>query len=279
MQRAFCRFAAGLAGLLCLGVFPALAPAQSIWLTPPREPVFSLEALKPSFKGANNLTWTTSVFFLSFRVPASEKALFVAEVPFVHSGLKSNAFGSGSTSNLLGNPYIGFELGKTGHPVFGELGVRLPLAKGFGGGGFADGVGLYTDFDRFEAFFIEVASITGMLNYRHKAPSGVAVRLRGGPIYTFSTGQNPDSETYLGYSAQVWHESRRVHVGGGLTGRMVLSGGPGSLGERTIHQLGVFANFPAGKVQPGVHIRLPLDEELSNDLNLVFGVNLGITLR
>jgi hypothetical protein len=271
----------GAALLIFIGAAAVPRPlaAQSIWLTLPREPTLSLEAFKPSFKGANRLAWSTTVFFLSLRVPTSEKDLFVAEVPFVHGAVKSNAFGSGGTSSLLGNPYIGVELGKTGHPVFGELGIRLPLAKSFGEGSFADGVGAYTDFDRFEAFSIETGAMIGMVNYCHKTPSGVMVRLRGGPIYAFNTGRGFESETYLGYSAQVWHESRRVHVGGGLTGRMVLSGVYGGLAGRTIHQAGVFASFPAGKVQPGVHIRLPLDKALREDLKVVFGVNLGITLR
>lgn len=44
--------------------------------------------------------------------------------------------------------------------------------------------------------------------------------------------------------------------------------------ERSIHQLGFNASAQFGKLRPGLHLRLPLDDDLQESLDAVLGLNL-----
>lgn len=118
--------------------------------------------------------------------------------------------------------------------------------------------------------------LTGMLNYRQKSATGLTFRLRGGPSFLMNTSGG-GSQWLLGYSAQLGYEARTFSASAGLTGRANLSE-EGNFGERSTHQLGLAANLGLGKVRPGVHIRLPLDQDTRESLNYVAGINLGILL-
>jgi hypothetical protein len=286
MQSLFPRIVVAMTMTSAAMSFPISSPAQSIWLDRRHDKTITLEILKPNFDGEDNTTLATSALFLSFRSPLSKKLHFVAELPFAHSGFEAiNRGESGSTSvdeseSTLGNPYFGLEIAGQSSPVFAEIGIRVPFAAEDKLGAVV--TGFFTDFDRFEAFLPDLVPITGMLNYYHKEASGLAIRLRGGSslLINHNKEKNEDAtEWFLGYSAQAGYESERVSVLGGVTGRANISEGDLDFGERSIHQLGFNASVGLGNVRPGVHFRLPLDDDLKNSLDFVLGFNLGIQLK
>ena len=263
-----------LAALSCTASFSTAVYAQSIWLDRRHDKTFGLEVLRPNFNGENNDEVSGLALFLSMRAPLSKQLHFVGELPFVKSNFESSSiFFRGGSQNMIGNPYLGFELGRQGSPIFGEFGVRLPFAAEdkFG----AALVGFSTDFDRLEAFIPNTLPLTGMLNYHHREASGFAVRLRGGPSLLINT-DGEDTELFLGYSAQAGYESERFSLLGGLMGRANLTEEGGDFGERSVHQLAFNASAGLGKIRPGIHFRLPLDEGLKESIDSVFGFNLGI---
>lgn len=277
MQTLFFRIATMLAVASAAMFVPATAPAQSIWLDRSSDKMLALEILKPSFKGEENVSFTTAAYFLSYRTPLSQNVRFAGELPFAHGdfGWEVNSFftsfGPGST---FGNPYLGVEVQKEGSPIFVEIGVRVPLTSDnqFQ----AVTTGLVADFDRIEAFMPNTVPFTGMLNYRQKSASGLTFRLRGGPSFLVGT-KGGGSEWLLGYSAQIGYETEPFSMNAGITGRANLSE-EGNFGERSTHQLGLAANLGLGKVRPGIHFRLPLDQDTRESLNYVAGINLGILL-
>ncbi len=268
--------AASLIGM-SLGASAPMA-AQSIWLDrsqpiDQRQPmIFGMEFFKPGLHGDDQTTFATSSVFLSAWIPVTQHIRVVGEVPFAYYGVSTGAFSA--SDQTIGNPYLGMELRSPGGSVSGEFGLRLPLVSSESEAAF---VGSFADLDRWEAFYEDLVPVTGMVNYHYRAPSGVVARLRGGPSFWFFPNGG-ETEVLFSYSAQVGYEARTVGLLGGLTGR-TLATTDGDLGERSFHHFGTSAHFGAGPVRPGVHFRVPLDSEVNDVVDWVFGVNVSVRVR
>jgi len=288
MQKTLSSLAVTMAAMSFTTLVPASLPAQSIWLDRRHDKAIDLEVLIPDFKNDDGGTITRSnsglVIFSSLRLPLSEKVHFVGELPFAHgrSEIKSSRFNldESTSESAIGNPYLGLEMRGQNPAFFGEIGVRLPLASE--DDDLSMSTGLFTDVDRLEAFFPKILSITGMANVHHVDKSGFAIRLRGGPSLLINTDKDEfedASELFIGYSAQLGYESEPVSVIGGFTGRASLTEEDVDYSERSVHQLGFAASFGLGTVRPGVHLRLPVDEDMKDTMDFVLGFHLGVRLN
>lgn len=264
-------FGMGVIGVILTGLSAAPVSAQSIWVSRRGEPSITLETQKPMFEGGGGM-FITSASFLSLRAPVSGKVNVVADIPLSIAG-----YGSQSSATL-GNPLLGVELGGPTSPHFVEFGVRLPLAREFGKDDFATGIGLLTDFDRFEAFLPDAITVYGMVNYvyRVKTLPGLSIRLRAGPTLLIARDGSGETLKTLTYSVQILHEGNRVAFGTGLSSRASLGEG---FFEKAVYQLGLMVALPAKRIQPGIYVRLPLDANLSRVLTAVVGLNIGIALK
>lgn len=264
-------------------LLPFSLTAQSIWVDRSHNKTIALEILKPNLAGDfyDNTTFPTSAMFFSLRLPISNRLNVVGEFPLAHAGVDygSDFFEFDESETGIGNPYIGLEILNENATFFTEIGVRAPLAPESNLG---TTVGWFADFiDRGEAFLPDILSVIVAQNYHHRAPSGFTMRLRGGPsfwIYTGAEDTDEDVELFLLYSAQAGYESHNVSLMGGLSGRMIVTESGLNIGERTLHQFGASVSVDLGRVRPGVQFRLPVDEDFSDILDSVFGVNLAIEL-
>ena len=259
--------------LIFVITYPAGGSAQSIWTAQyPGEHSVTLEIMKPNFSGRSNFSFATSVLFLSTSIPLSDQTNIVLDLPFSHAG------SSRSSDNTVGNPYVGIELGAQNARVYPEFGVRLPVLTSFGDRGSSVGVGRFSDFDRFEAFTPDIFSISGMLNYQQRVDSGLTLRLRGGPILSIDPSGG-SSEWILAYSAQAWYQGQQIRIGAGISGRAFLTNGDDSIGERMVDQLGFTATLISGEYQPGIHIRVPIDDNLGRLLDVVIGIQISRLIK
>jgi hypothetical protein len=270
-----------------LAFVPALLPAQSIWLNQGRGGSVSLEILKPGFKNDRHEKFITSALFLSFRIPIADSVRLAVELPVANAAYKGYDVGYYSyrmsvperSETAIGNPYIGLEMDGGNKAVLGEIGIRLPLISNnkFR----APTIGLFSDYDRGEAFMTKCLSGQISANYRVRDASGIAMRLRVGPDLWISTDSREGAdktEVLLHYSAQAGYEGGRFTFLAGVTGRWLLSEDNLTFAERTIHQLGFEAGVAVGRFRPGIHYRIPLDKDLSEILNSVCGLNCSVRL-
>lgn len=231
--------------------------------------MLALEILKPDFDGSASTSLTTSVTSVFIRLPVGPRVLFVAEAPFAHLGTDF-----GGSESAFGNPYLGLEVRAPAGRVFGEIGLRLPTAPG----NTASLVGSFTNPDHLEAFAEDVLPVTAMLNYRFRGPSGFVTRWRVGPTVWIDAGQSrSESELVLAYSGQVGYENRALSLLGGLSGQLVVTE-DGNFGERSIHQMGGGLSVGSGSIRPGAQLRLPLDNDLTEVLDMVLGLSLAVAL-
>lgn len=264
-----------LAGLVILiaGAGASSAEAQSIWLDRTKPWNVMLQIDKPFFEGVDE-TFATSVTYLDGRYAFASGAAVVGELGLSHFGATSSFTGTSSSETGFGNPYLGLELGKPRQAgVWGELGLRIPLASDE----FLPLVaGLFDDTERWETWPNDVLSVRGSVHYRTNPRNTVWVDLRVAPILWVGVGDLDGTEFFATYGISGQYSQRIVRVGAGLSGRISLSADDLDLGESTVHQLDLNANFLAGHWRPGVLVRLPLDADLTDTLDAVVGLTLEV---
>jgi hypothetical protein len=97
------------------------------------------------------------------------------------------------------------------------------------------------------------------------------------PSFVAPVGNNQgDSELFLDYGIHGGYETERASFGMVFNGRALVTESGGSLGERTVHELGLGGSMTFGRFRPGVIVRLPLDDDLSQALNYSVGVRLEV---
>jgi len=262
------------AASLCVAsiIVPIEVHAQSQWLEPLEDNAIYVEILKPSLD-AGDLTFLSSVWFLSGRWALSNDLILVAEIPLAFAEPDIEGFSTEMESDV-GNIYVGVDWRGTSPEFFGELGLRLPIVND---GSFATGIGAFTEIvDRLEAFSAELVAVQAAANYMRRYPSGAGLRLRFSPIADFPTSDG-DTEIFFLYSAQGWYESEGIALGGGVGGRWLVTNGD-DLGESTLHQLILNASYEIGRFRPGLRITVPLDEDVSDFVDFVFGLTVAIGL-
>lgn len=140
-------FSAGAVTLfLLLGALHGGLWAQGVWLDHGRETSLSIEFLKP-FLDSDDYSFMTTAWFVTGRMPLTDRVVMVVEQPFTHAG--SDRY---SISQIaFGNTYPGVEVFRDGSQSSVELGFRPPIASE--DDIVASFLGLATDFDRAESFY------------------------------------------------------------------------------------------------------------------------------
>ena len=251
--------------VLCVVANTTPVSGQSIWLPHSDESTLSLEVLKSDMYtylwGSSKPKFLTTVWFLSTRVPVSRNVHLLAELPFVHFDSEWRP------GDMIGNPFLGLEVGDNQKRMYGLFGVRIPLVPDDKPG--AVRYGSYSDVDRTEAFEPDLLPMSGRFGMRRTWESGAMVHGYIGPCVWLYIGDvdDVDTEVAVEYGIQLWVHSGAARMGGGFTGRLWATADDADFAEKTVHQFGFAASFGSGRVHPGFHVRVPLD-----DLAEYFGV-------
>lgn len=255
-------------------IFCSLSSAQTNWLDIRDFERISITGSKVSLEsGAPDLSFLTSIWYVSGNVPASDKISIVFDVPIAY--IKEDYSGSESEF-IIGNPYIGIEAGerKEGHYSF--FGLRLPIAPDDKPS--AEIFGTYTHFDRAEAFLPNLFSVSAGAGYRGVWPSGAGMFGEGGGTFWVPTEDNGDPEFLLNYKFGFRYRTEQAGFTWCFKGRMLITESDLNIGERSFHKIGFSADIRWGEVYPGLRVTVPIDDDLSGFYNLVYGLSLTIRL-
>lgn len=259
-----------------LAMIAAAGPlsSQTVSLTRPGRYSVALEAARPQLTfGDERVGATSGAFFLSGHAAVGARANLIVELPFAHAQVDGFLSESSST---LGNPYVGLQVIRD--RVRFDFGGRLPVADD---DEFASFIGVAAELERMEAFLPDVASLSGALRIETGPANGMNFAVFVGPSLLVFTGDdvlNDDNEVMLTYGIEPAYRGTSVRAGARLLGRYAATG-EGAFADRSMHQLGLFADFGAGRIRPGVHLRLPLDEDLREDLPWILGLNIQFVLN
>ena len=269
-------------------IFLCSAPlmAQSIWLTSDQKSSVSLEIIKPSFEnysGEIDTKLLNMVTFLSIKNHFQKDIAFVAEIPFANTNIEetylyyAGGFTRETKSTTIGNPYLGLEIGDRNNHFTGNIGIRLPFTSMTETD--AAAMGIITDPDRAEAFGMKSAYLIMEARSYLSLSNSNWLRLGAGPSFEIPTeGQNREVESYVHYYAQLLLSTEPLSVITGFSGFMNATASDWELSKMTIHQFGVTAAYNIGRFSPGFHIRVPLDKDLGDALNYVYGINITVSL-
>ncbi len=274
--------------LLAIVIIPGLSSAQSLWTDRMHASSVTLEWLKPNFEGEGEYSFGTSTTFLTGRFATKGgRVSIITDLPYTVLGYTTHELAGSfpnyttvektKTEGTIGNPYFGIEsLGKDSAFLF-EFGTRLPVTPDDNEAIFS---GVLTDWiERMEAFITDAIPVQLGFNYLKQNPGGFILRTRLGMNGWIPTGDRDDGEFMMMYGMQFGYASDEIQVLTGFGGRLILTEEDLDFSERTFHQLGIAANARVGRFTPGLSMRVPLDEDLSEVLNYVFGVTLGVGLN
>ncbi|MFB6278879.1 MAG: hypothetical protein ABEK75_05200, partial [Salinibacter sp.] len=209
---------AALLTAILLGALCAPAPAQTIWSRPYQPNQIAVETLVPERPAA-----TTSVgsgaLFLTLTRSLNNNVELVTELPVARNG------GTGSSTTVVGNPYVGLGLSSGTLPLLLELGVRIPAVPTNA----AQAVGRQADLGRTAAFRDESISGSALLNGRVPLGRNTSLRLRVGLTYGSASADSASTNEQrwgIPYSAQLWQEGERFWTGLSIVGRPTLTDAP-----------------------------------------------------
>jgi len=257
---------------------PHRAHAQSIWMTRDGKDVSMIEFLHPSEDYVDTGTFN-GAYFLSGRVRISPSLTFVDQVPFAsHHAVRTfydyqlNTFVTGDVvESGVGNIYLGIEGTRPSCRIFGEGGVRLPLASDEKL--FADYEGSIADARRSQAFFPKTISFEGAANFVSDPASDRTYRIRLSPFLEYDR-DNSASRLSGNYSGQVGYRTSAVRVGAAISGRLqITSYQAGPLPGRSQNQFEFHSDFLSGPIRPGLEAKIPIGN-WSHGLGTVVGASL-----
>lgn len=244
---------------------------QSVFLSRNDESLVTFELTKVEFDGGSDISAVTSASFIGFRVPLSTGATFVADLPvavFDADGVDAEI--------AVGNPFVGVEVPLGTEQVSFRLGGRLPVAPE---NNTATIVGLYDRVERLGSWLTRSVPVQGIFSYQNwNRVTGLVIRFAAGPELWIPTEDGVDSDVVALYNAQFGYATEQFTLMGGFGGLLVLSEEDANLGERSLHQATVSISLLTGNVRPGIHLRLPLDEDMTDTVDYGIGLNVAVVL-
>ena len=267
------RVAASMAAVTVALMLPSSVTAQALWLSTDARPSLGIDWYKPIIDGAP-FSGSSSSAIISGNLKASDRVFIEFDVPFSYADFDVNG-----TDIRIGNPYLGAAFGSVSSLFRFQIGFRL---------GFGEQqddteenalvTGFFADWERFEAFEPNTTSLRSALSVGKIFESGFSVGGRVGATAMARSGDNQESDVWGDYGARVGYDKSGVGIYANLSGRYLISeerefGIPFS--ERTAHQIGGSAHFTSGSWRPSVELRVPLDEDISPNLDA--SIKVGLT--
>jgi hypothetical protein len=261
---------------LCLMVVAAPAAAQDYWSNPGNNEL-SLELVRPMLPD-DELTTTSFALFAGGTINLTKTLAVAFDFPYARAAYD---IGEAETSSSIGNPYVGVEYAMPALGLQLTGGARLPLAKLEIDNFLGQALGILSTIDRMEAFVPEAATLQASARLTRELTPNFFVSGRLGAnmaLYTDTEEGEDSSDLFTLYGAQGWYQTGALRVGGGLLGRLLLTGEEdSSFSDNSWHEAGLWLDYAVGPTRPGIFIRMPLDDEMSDIMD--FTIGLGVSYK
>lgn len=266
--------------LLLIALVPMLATrasAQRLWLPADTTRNIGFEVGKGFFKSTSYQPHIDAASFtvtVQGRVPVNAKVAVTAALPFARisqSFTDVNFSPVPGDQTAFGNPWLGVEVAAEPELVL-EAGFRPGIASRDKDA--ALGLGVYDDFDRFEAWVPDFSSARAMAHIGRVPDQGAFVTgIFGGTVFFPGSNVGGNPKIYANYGVRGGFSSGGVLGSVTFTGRYYISGTGGTFADRSIHQLGFSLERARGAFRPNASVRVFLKEAIRSEVSPV--VTLG----
>ncbi len=270
---------------VCL-IFFSQAGAQPIWNANPSMKEISATYIQPTLK---SLFGELKGYGLNIgaKIQLSEKKAIVLTIPYFHGKVQYSTFyiypssipqTYTETHNSFGNIYVGLENHKENSSVWTNFGIFLPTSDATKI--LALSMGMIGDPDQYESAYPHAILLSFRVNNRYTfEPEGFGLVTRAGVSGAFRTKKEEFSpndvfEAFLNYALQPSYSSETISFLIGFSGKLILTES-GSISNRVLHQFGLSGNYTIGQFKPGAFIRIPLNTNLSNVIDNVYGFSVA----
>ena len=265
--------------LIVAGNLPCLA--QSDWIEQQSETHITLELMRPQSEYLDDEGPFHMVIFLSGAYKFHDMLSLAIELPAtsVDFSFSEWIFTHDEEKFLFGNPYIGLHIGGECNRLSGAIGYRIPTfsSKHY----WSYGSGVVADFDRFEAFRVEMGFLTTRAYYRLPLGPEMYFRFGGGFSFPFTTESYINDDPYFKFSLQPRMNLSGVALFAGVSGYTWMRDGfIDDFDKYTITQLGVGARlrFNNDALSIGALLRLPFDGFFEGPGSVTIGINAGCSI-
>jgi hypothetical protein len=253
--------------IICFGLVPAAAQAQTIDRNPMRASVL-FEALHPLYED-DDLDITSAAYILSGRVPVGRKAAFMFDLPFAYVSLDDDLELDDETSSAVGNPLLGISVLSSNTEI--QFGGRPGLADDED---LALALIRPVDAMRSEAFDPNVGTLFARVRVKQPMDRGLVWGFDLGATIWLPEDDDDDideadNEVSADYGVALGYVGDSARLTMRLKGRALLTDDDEAedldFGDRTVHQLGMYADFGSGPIRPGVAALIHLDDDYEPD--------------
>lgn len=243
---------------IALGALATVAPctseltAQALWVDRQLERTIDVSFARPGIEGSDQAL-LSGAGRIAGTFPIKGTAFLRLELP----GARANFEGVSET--MIGAPYIGVVGGAPESDVRYQIGIRL--APGASTDGPAADVGVRAEYEQFEAYLSEFVGLRTSVQFGRVSKNGLTAQVRLGGTLLVSTGEGEsDPEGFADYGARIGTETTRGFVFADLSGRMWATQSGLTVGERSVHFVGLSGGVALGPVTPAVEVRTPIGE-------------------
>ena len=254
--------------LLFLLGLPLITICQSSLYEYGNRTALRLEFNKPLFDDPDNeIGFFTLGNFLNAQFPLSDKVALHAEIPFAFISVDDES------ESAVGNITVGLNYYAPSNRFKLHFGFGIPTA---GTANSANIIGLLSDFtERISSFYPDVIPLELTANFYNQPLTGVTYRIRTGLEALIAQNDAQDTEVFFLLTPQIGYAFNGGVVFGGISTITSVTGEGGSLGDRLVSSILVGGEFNAGNFRPGIHFKIPLDDELTLFYDVLIGVSLG----
>jgi hypothetical protein len=250
--------------------------AQVGWLHPEFKQGIMLEVSKSTIKYGPRFTFGSMIWMLTGKAQLSQSTILVTEFDVAHAGYKDSYsmyywYEMPKPQTAIGNPYFGLEFQNPKSPLYGRVGVRVPVASEDKGDALAFGV--YSQFGRFEAFLPKVTTVSVQAGYIKRFADRPIV-IRGYLQPNLMIPNEGDAEVISDVSGEFGVQTHYVDVTVGVLGRVLLTESDLEFSERTMFLFGSAASVNISQASVGGYVHIPLDHDWQDLIDLTYGLTL-----